>query len=78
MLTKKDIIAPHGGALVDRTVPVEEHQERLREAAELPSVSLDPLYHLGLADDLHGGLQPLGGLYAKGGLRKRRRRHAPQ
>jgi sulfate adenylyltransferase len=42
MLTKKDIIAPHGGALVDRTVPVEEHQERLREAAELPRVSLGP------------------------------------
>jgi sulfate adenylyltransferase len=42
MLTKKDITAPHGGALVDRTVPVEEHQERLREAAELPRVSLGP------------------------------------
>jgi len=33
MLTKKDIVAPHGGALGDRTVPTEEHQERLREGA---------------------------------------------
>jgi sulfate adenylyltransferase len=42
VLTKKDIIAAHGGALVDRTIPAEEHQERLREAAELPKVSLGP------------------------------------
>ncbi len=42
MLTKSDVIAPHGGTLVDRTVPAEERQERLREAAELPRVSLGP------------------------------------
>ena len=36
MLTKSDIIAPHGVALVNRTAPAEERQERLREAAELP------------------------------------------
>ncbi len=42
MLMKSDIIAPHGGTLVDRTVPAEERQERLREAAELPKVSLGP------------------------------------
>ena len=42
MLTKSDIIAPHGGTLVDRTVAAEERQERLREAAELPRVSLGP------------------------------------
>src|SRR5918994_2996794 len=42
MLTKNDVIAPHGGSLVDRTVPAEERQERLREAAELPKVSLGP------------------------------------
>ena len=40
MLTKSDIVAPHGGTLVDRTVPAEERQERLREAAELSRVSL--------------------------------------
>jgi sulfate adenylyltransferase len=42
MLTKSDVIAPHGGTLVDRTVPAEERQERLREATELPRVSLGP------------------------------------
>src|SRR5919107_1871518 len=42
MLIKSDIISPHGGALVDRTAPAEERQERLREAAELPRVSLGP------------------------------------
>ncbi|MCA1715990.1 MAG: sulfate adenylyltransferase [Actinobacteria bacterium] len=40
MLTKSDIVAPHGGTLVDCTVPAEERRERLREAAELPRVSL--------------------------------------
>src|SRR5215212_4729932 len=40
MLTEYEIIAPHGGQLVDRAVPTEERQERLREAAELPGVSL--------------------------------------
>jgi sulfate adenylyltransferase len=42
MLTKSDIIVPHGGTLVDRTIPAEERQERLREAAGLPKVSLGP------------------------------------
>jgi sulfate adenylyltransferase len=42
MLKKEDSIAPHGGQLVDRTVPAEEHDECLREAAELPKVSLGP------------------------------------
>src|SRR5919199_411771 len=40
MLKKEDSIAPHGGQLVDRTVPAEERDERLREAAELPKVTL--------------------------------------
>jgi sulfate adenylyltransferase len=42
MLKKEDSIAPHGGQLVDRTVPAEERDERLREAAELPKVALGP------------------------------------
>jgi sulfate adenylyltransferase len=42
MLTEYEIIAPHGGQLVDRAVPTEERQERLMEAAELPKVSLGP------------------------------------
>jgi sulfate adenylyltransferase len=42
MLKKEDSIAPHGGQLVDRTVPAEERDERLREAAELPKVTLGP------------------------------------
>jgi sulfate adenylyltransferase len=42
MLTEYEIIAPHGGQLVDRAVPAEEREERLREAAELPKVSLGP------------------------------------
>ncbi|MCA1731555.1 MAG: hypothetical protein LC751_19770 [Actinobacteria bacterium] len=42
MLKKDESIAPHGGQLVDRTVPVEEHDELLREAAGLPKVSLGP------------------------------------
>ncbi len=42
MLTKSDVIAPHGGTLVDRAVSAEERQERLGEAAELPRVSLGP------------------------------------
>ena len=40
MLKKEESIAPHGGQLVDRTVPAEERDERLREAAELPKVTL--------------------------------------
>jgi sulfate adenylyltransferase len=40
MLKKEESIAPHGGQLVDRTIPAEERDERLREAAELPKVSL--------------------------------------
>ncbi len=40
MLTEDGAIAPHGGQLVDRKVSDEERQERLREAAELPKVSL--------------------------------------
>ena len=42
MLKKEDSIAPHGGQLVDRTVPAEERDERLREAAKLPKVPLGP------------------------------------
>ena len=42
MLKKEDTIAPHGGQLVDRTIPAEERDERLREAAELPKVTLGP------------------------------------
>src|SRR5215210_1061302 len=42
MPTKYDTIAPHGGKLVDRAIPTEERQERLREAAELPKVALGP------------------------------------
>jgi sulfate adenylyltransferase len=42
MLTKSEIVAPHGGTLVDRTVLAEELGERLREAAGLPKVSLGP------------------------------------
>ena len=42
MLTKNDVIAPHGGTLVDRVAPAEERRERLREAAGLPRVSLGP------------------------------------
>jgi sulfate adenylyltransferase len=42
-MLKKDVsIAPHGGQLVDRVVPAEEHDERQREAAELPTVALGP------------------------------------
>ncbi|MDX6380582.1 MAG: sulfate adenylyltransferase [Rubrobacteraceae bacterium] len=42
-MLKKDVsIAPHGGQLVDRVVPAEERDERLREAAELPTVALGP------------------------------------
>ncbi len=33
-------IAPHGGELVDRRAPVEEREERLGKAAELPKVAL--------------------------------------
>src|SRR5215218_1244161 len=40
MLKKEDSVAPHGGQLVDRTIPAEERDERLREVAELPKVSL--------------------------------------
>ena len=42
MLKKDEAIAPHGGQLVDRTVPIEERDELLREAADLPKVSLGP------------------------------------
>ena len=42
MLKKEDTIAPHGGQLVDRAIPAEERDERLREAAELPKVTLGP------------------------------------
>ena len=42
MLKKDESIAPHGGQLVNRTVPVEERDELLREAEELPKVSLGP------------------------------------
>ncbi len=42
MLAESSATAPHGGQLVDRTVPAEERHERLREAAELPKVPLEP------------------------------------
>ncbi len=42
MITKDEFVAPHGGRLVDRKVPAQERQERLREAAELPKVALGP------------------------------------
>jgi len=35
-------IAPHGGELVDRRVPEEEHAERLKKAEELSKVALSP------------------------------------
>ena len=40
VLWTESAIAPHGGDLVDRTVPEEEHPERSRRAAELPKVPL--------------------------------------
>ena len=42
MLAESNAIAPHGGQLVDLTVPAEERHERLREAAELPKIPLEP------------------------------------
>src|SRR5829696_8734267 len=42
MITKEGFIAPHGGRLVDRKVPAEERDERLREAEELTKVPLEP------------------------------------
>jgi len=42
MLTEHGTIAPHGGQLVDRAVPAEERDERLKEAAGLPKVKLGP------------------------------------
>ena len=42
MLTENGTIAPHGGRLVDRAVPAEEREERLKEAAGLPKVTLGP------------------------------------
>jgi sulfate adenylyltransferase len=42
MITQDGFIAPHGGRLVDRKVPDEERHERLREAEDLPKVSLEP------------------------------------
>src|SRR5918997_1917728 len=42
MLAESNAIAPHGGQLVDLTVPAEERHERLREAAELPKIPLKP------------------------------------
>ena len=65
MLTKSDIIAPHGEALVDRTIPVEEHQERLREAAELPKVSLGPRTISDLQMISTGVFSPLEGFMQK-------------
>jgi hypothetical protein len=56
MLKKEESIAPHGGQLVDRTVPAEERDERLREAAELPKVTLGYAHRLRPADDLYRGL----------------------
>ncbi|MBV9454235.1 MAG: sulfate adenylyltransferase [Rubrobacter sp.] len=41
MLAESNIIAPHGGQLVDRRVSGEERQERLREARGLTWLSLD-------------------------------------
>ena len=61
MLTKSDIIAPHGGTLVDRTVPAEERQERLREAAELPRVYLGPRTISDLQMISTGAFSPLEG-----------------
>ena len=42
MLAESNAIAPHGGQLVDLTLPAEERHERLREAAELPKIPLEP------------------------------------
>ena len=42
LLTENETIAPHGGRLVDRAVPEEEREERLKEAAGLPKVKLGP------------------------------------
>jgi sulfate adenylyltransferase len=65
MLTKSDIIAPHGGALVDRTAPAEERQERLREAAELTRVSLGPRTISDLQMISTGVFSPLEGFMLK-------------
>src|SRR3954454_12333533 len=61
MLTEDGAIAPHGGQLVDRKVPDEERQERLREAAELPKVSLEPRALSDLQMISTGVFSPLGG-----------------
>ncbi|HEX2098745.1 MAG TPA: sulfate adenylyltransferase [Rubrobacteraceae bacterium] len=42
MLAESSATAPHGGRLVDRTVPATERHERRREAAELPKIPLKP------------------------------------
>src|SRR5919107_4651434 len=65
MLIKSDIISPHGGALVDRTAPAEERQERLREAAELPRVSLGPRTISDLQMISTGVFSPLEGFMLK-------------
>ena len=65
MLTKNDVIAPHGGSLVDRTVPAEERQERLREAAELPKVFLGPRTISDLQMISTGVFSPLEGFMRK-------------
>src|SRR5919199_6817965 len=41
MLVESNIIAPHGGNLVDRTSPEDDRKELVREALGLPQVPLD-------------------------------------
>jgi sulfate adenylyltransferase len=65
MITKDGFIAPHGGRLVDRKVPAEERQERLREAAELPKVPLGPRALSDLEMISTGVFSPLEGFMAQ-------------
>ena len=64
--TEYATIKPHGGSLIDRRVPKEEHAEMLQRAQELPKVTLGPRTLSDLEMISTGVFSPLTGFMDRG------------
>jgi len=64
--TEYAAIKPHGGSLIDRRVPKEEHAEMLQRAQELPKVTLGPRTLSDLEMISTGVFSPLTGFMDRG------------
>ena len=60
------MISPHGGRLVDRTVPFDKQEQTVHEAAKLPQIEVNPDLARDIENIAFGAFSPLEGFLGQG------------